>query len=356
MNGEHLHHDERMDWVLGGDHVHPAVIFIEGFDHLQNTAPLLTAKGWSAAFSSFTAGRFGGQAAIQAATAVTHALPSSYSTLILGFAIQVNGFTAGTDIAFLRAGATQTMRFSFDATPHIQIRNSGGTVIATGTTTIVANAWYYVEIKVFVNAGTPASGTVEVHLNGVSEIASTAGNFGSTNLDTLAIQGVSGRVTTIDDIYICDTSGSAPNNTFLGDTRVLTLYPAADGAHADWTPDTGTAHFSRVNEHTGTFPDGDTTYVADNVAGHQDTYDCDSIDGGATVFAVQTNLYARKDDAAVRQIAPVVRQAGTDYVGSTATLTSSFLFYSTLYDKDPTSAAWTATNVNADEYGIKTIA
>ena len=44
----------------------------------------------------------------------------------------------------------------------------------------------------------------------------------------------------IDDLYICDGTGSAPHNTFLGDCRVDTLLPTADGTAQQWTPSTGT--------------------------------------------------------------------------------------------------------------------
>jgi hypothetical protein len=232
----------------------------------------------------------------------------------------------------------------------IVARNSGGTVIATGTTALIANAWNYIEVKLFVNG---ASGTVEVHLNGVTEIASTTGNFGSTNIDTIGInQTTSNSNTDYDDMYVLDTTGSSPRNTFLGDVRVETIYPTGAGAHTQWTPDSG-ANWARVSEAQA---DGDTSYVADGTPNDLDSYVFGDIDGGATVYGIQTNLYARKDDAATRQIANLIRQASTDYIGSTVTLSSTYAFFSQLYNQDPTAADWTATSVNADEFGIKEIA
>ncbi len=67
-------------------------------------------------------------------------------------------------------------------------------------------------------------------------------------------------------------------------------------------------------------------------------------------------MYARKDDAAVRQIAPVIRQAGSDNVGATVTLSSTYQFFQQIYNQDPTAADWTPTTFNADEFGIKEIA
>lgn len=333
-----------------------AVVLIDGFDHY--TSAQATAKGWNAVFSSMPAGRFGGQAArfSSGVTVRTKLLPSTYSTLIAGVAFRTAALGSSVDFFQLMSGATATCRLSFNASGKLQVRNSGGTVIATGTTTFAPNVWNYFETKVFVNVGTPASGTVEVHVNGNSgspEIASTAGNFGSTLLDTIGVLANGTNNVDFDDLYVADTTGSAPQNTFLGDSRVTTVFPNGDGAHTAWTPTGGGSHSTQLDETT---PDDDVTYVADGVAGDIDTYTMGDIDGLATVYAVQTNLYARKDDANTRQIAPVIRQSATDYVGTTVTLASTYAFYSQIYNQDPTAAAWTATNVNADEFGVKEIA
>jgi hypothetical protein len=77
-----------------------------------------------------------------------------------------------------------------------------------------------------------------------------------------------------------------------------------------------------------------------------------------TVFAVQTNLIARKDDAGLRTIAPVIRTGGTDYAGTTtAALGASYLDYTQLYDRqDPVAADWSVTTVNGMEVGVKEVA
>jgi hypothetical protein len=129
--------------------------------------------------------------------------------------------------------------------------------------------------------------------------------------------------------------------------------PNGAGAHSAWTPNGATPNYACVDETTA---DGDTTYVSDSTPGDIDTYAFADVDASATVYGVQTNLYARKDDAGTRQIAPVVRQSGTDYVGTTVTLGSSYSFYSQIYNQDPTAADWTAAHVNADEFGVKEIA
>jgi len=346
----HEHHSYcDLDWILGNDRVHNAVVFMEGFDFETTIA----VRGWSGAVATTTTGpRFGGRCISGQATITTHPLPSSYSTLIFGAAFWYDGFNTGTALLTMRAGATVVCTMNVNANQQIQIKNSGGTVIATGPTPLQLQVWNYVEIKCFVNAGTPASGTIEVHLNGVVEIASTAGNFGSSLIDTIGFTGSSGNVTRFDDMYCADTSGAAPRNTFLGDVRIVAIVPTSDGAHTDWTPLSG-SHFSNVDEIP---PNDDTDYNSDATVGHIDTFGYSDIDTSATVYGVQVHLYARKDDANARQLAPVIRQSGTDNVGTTVTMASTYSYYSQLYNQDPTASDWTPTTVNADEFGVKTIA
>ena len=157
-----------------------------------------------------------------------------------------------------------------------------------------------------------------------------------------------------DDLYLCDGLGSV-NNTFLGDIRVQALLPTSDGAATDWTPSAGSDHYALVNEVPS---DGDASYVASATPGDIDEYGVTPIAvASGTVFGVQVGLYARKDDAGSRNIAPVVRESGTDHVGSDIALGASYAYYFQVYDEDPaTSAAWTIAGINGDQFGVKVTA
>jgi hypothetical protein len=330
-----------------------AFLITESFDHL--TGPQITLKGWGNSVNSTVGGRYGGLAAkmTSSVTALrTKALGSAHATVIAGMAFQsLLGIPVNQDFLILQAGATGTARLSFNASGQLQVRNSSGTVIATGTTVILANVWYFVELKIFVNG---AAGTCEVHLNGATEIASTAGNFGSTNIDTFSFSSPSSSATggLVDDIYVIDTTGSA-NNTFLGDVQVEWRAPDGDGAHTALVPTGGGSHYTQVNDAT---PDDDTTYVSSATPGDIDTYTIADVDGASTVFAVQKVMYARKDDAGTRQIAAVTRQAGTDHVGATKTVASTYAFYTEIDETDGAGSPWTAATLNGDEFGVKVIA
>ena len=335
-----------------------ALIDMEGGDHMQ--ASLFTTKGWTANPNQVEAGRVRGSSWAVGANTMIKTYPTSYQTVIVGIGAYYNvgNPTDGRTILWLRDNtAAVVASVSTNATGQLQIQNASGTLIATGTTILAFNTWYYIELKLTVNG---ASGSVEVHLNGISatpEIASTTGNFGTSNIAQIWLSFSGGASIFFDDYYLLDTTGPAPQNSFLGDVCVETLYPDGDGAHQDWSPSTAGAHYSKVNESSGTFPDGDTTFVSDVTPGHIDTYTVGSLATlTGNVYGVATNLYARKDDAAARQIAPVIREAGTDHVGSTTGgLTTSYLYYRQLYQLDPAGAAWTIASVNGAEYGVKEV-
>lgn len=351
-----------------------ALKLIEGFDHFTGTGTTPAAKGWQLSDSgdigavaiAYVTGRITGNAVriTYSGSASSHptfqkALPAAYTNLVLGFAFNVNGLpNAGQTfvLATLQVGATQTCRVILNDAGHIRIDNSSGTTIATGTATVTSGAYHYVEVKLVINGG---SGSVATQVNGAADIATTTGNFGSTGVDRLVFYPNSkGNVSMsnltqafVDDVYLLDNSGGV-NTTFLGDVHVETVEPSADGNYTQWTPNSGSDHYSRVNE---TAVDADTSYVSDATVGHIDTYQyTDLVIASGTVFGVQTNLWSRKDDAVVRKIAPVFRIGGTDYVGSDVTLATSYVDGTQIYDKSPaTSAAWTITEINGAEAGVK---
>ena len=336
------------------------LIDVEGGDHIS--ASLFIQKGWSLGMDGVQAGRVRGQSwrlnNSPTAHSINKILPSTYPSVVvgIGFRITTNGLSDGTPnhaiLSLLTAAGGAVATISTDASGRIAVSGTAG-VVATGTTVTLLNTWYYVELKLIVGT----SGSCELHLNGVpGEILSTVGNFGTTNIGRVSMSEPGNNLSDLflDDLYVQDLTGSAPNNDFLGDVVVETLFPSSDGTHLDWTPVPSGTHFNKVNE---TVPDGDSTYVSDLTPGDMDTYNVNPLAAvSGTVYGVVTNLYARKDDAAGRQIAPVIREAGADHVGATTIgITTSYLFYRQVWQNDPLGAPWTIASVNSSEYGIKEV-
>lgn len=344
---------------LGPAHVLPAaVLLIEGGDHMS--AAQFTRKGWNTAPGAVRAGRFGGQAFdCRTGSGVTwnatRSLKASATTVYAGFSILFfTDFNSNlSDIFVFRAAGVSAWRLQH-SDGVLRVVNSSNVVVATGTTPLNQfGQWYYIEVKAVING---ASGSCEVRLNGATEIPATTGNFGSTAIDGILLhrQGslgagvATGYGHSYDDMWVNDSG-------FLGDVRVATVYPQQDGAHSAWTPASGTDHFEMVNDPAA--QDDDTTYLSDSTPDDIDTWIFGDVDGGAVIHGVQYTVTARKDDAAVRQVAAVARQSGTDHVGSTLTLGTSYASTVELYDTDPDGNAWTPDTFNNDvEFGVKEIA
>lgn len=360
---------------------------IEGFDHMSSTT-LMASKNWtwdhdnvaaSTWTSGFTTGRINGKAFYMHSPAdeittsrLYKILPSIYTSWVNGFAVQFNQMpqlgSSAPLFVYTTFGAVDILRIFVYADGSIRVRNSSTTILASSASGLVtANAWHDIEVKALVNG---ASGSVAVHLNGVEIIAPTTINVGSTGIQYFGPYSESnngwsseqnndtGVTIYYDDIWLADTAGGDVSD-FIGDAHVETLFPNGEGTHSDWTPNAGTVHYNRVNERTGTYPDGDTTYLKALTAGLIDTWQYDdlSITSG-TVYGVQTNLYARKDDSNLRQLIPQIVSGGTTYDGSTTqTLASGYVDSTEIFEEDPdTSAPWTVPGVNAAEFGVKVTA
>lgn len=355
--------------------------FVEGFDHLAVASPnfgdFITTGKWTAfgnnAASVITqaTGRYGAPGTYLRVTGGGFIagyldklnLPNM-TTMVVGFAYRTN-FVTSTPGYFLDSGVAQ---ISFQTTGTNQLavyRGDIGTLLGTTTTVIPLNTWVYLEFRVLID---PSVGTVDIRQDGVSILSLTGLNTRSTAnsfVNGFRIgynhNGSAGQNQDWDDLYCLDTTGSV-NNNFLGEVRIATIYPtgsSADGLpHTQWTPNTGN-NFAAVNQTT---PDGDTTYVSDATVGHIDTYAFGDLPVAAsTIFGIQYNVVARKDDVGIRQIAPVYRRpsaGGADFVGATGVnLTSVYTDQTSIVELNPdTASAWTPAAVNAAEFGIETVA
>jgi hypothetical protein len=223
---------------------------------------------------------------------------------------------------------------------------------------LVYGTWYYIEIKVVIH---DTAGSVELRINGAT-VASASGvdtrNGGTGVVNGFqfgAGHGGSSQRTNANfcDLYVCDGSG-AINNSFLGDCKVECLFPNGAGAETQWTPSAG-SNYQNVDE---TPPNDDTDYNKSNTVDQVDTYamtDLASTTG--LIYGVQYLDYVRKDNAGSRHIAPVARIGGTDYAGADASLGDSYVYTREIHELSPaTAAAFTISEVNAMEFGLKVTA
>lgn len=330
-----------------------ALLFIDSFDHYTTSEIGLlygTAQGTINA-----SGRFG--SCLSGANYTDTRNFSAAATIVVGFALKWSNTGLGGTVCEFRSSTTIHVRLQMDGAGHIQATNSSGTPYTggTGAMLLTSGVWYYIEAKVFVHDTT---GTVEVKINEVSQFSLTGldtRNGTPTTIDNLRIGNTGTATAAYDDLYILDTSGSAPTNDFLGDCRVQAIFPSTAGNSAQWTPLSST-NVSNVDETT---PDGDTSYNSSSTANQIDSFNyTDLTPSSATVYGVQYCLYARKDDAGTRTIAPLARIGSTDYPSATThNLSTSYAYYLQIHEQSPaTSSAWTVSEINGAEFGYKEIA
>ena len=241
----------------------------------------------------------------------------------------------------------------------IEIRrgSSGGTLLATGTTSLFSGLWNYIEVSCTIS---DTIGEVHVRLNGlatdeVSYTGDTKNAGTATNIDAVRLININNATTYFSDFYLLNSTGSAPNNTFLGDVAVRTLSPTGNGASTQLVGSDGNSVDNYLLNDE--LPFSSTDYAGSATIGQKDTYAMANLPAGVTtVYGIQLNGLMAKSDATLAQARYVLRSGGTDYGGVTRTLTTSYVGYQELYELNPnTSAQWTPAAVNAVEGGMEVV-
>jgi hypothetical protein len=342
-----------------------ALRFIDSFDHYAIGEMFLK---WSAAVSgtgSISAGngrwgtscyRCASGSQNQGVRKVLDAQP----TWIVGAAFKIGTGAAQNYFYRLLDGATVHVELRWDTGGHVFITRAG-TTLATGTTILSVGVWYYIELLCTIGDVNPAvpQGAYEVRINGATELVSTnadtrnAGNSSADRIDVGTISGTNSQLD-IDDVYICDGTGSSPSNTFLGDVRVEALYPNGNGNSSVLVgSDTNsTDNYLLVDESTTT---GATTdYVESSTVGDKDTYAyTNPSSASGTVYGVQILPYAAKTDAGVRSIVSVARLSTTEVDSSAKTLSATATYYPDIRETKPGGGAWSISDVSNAEFGVK---
>lgn len=340
------------------------LLFMDGFDHYA-TADI--PKKWGAAntFAAIdsAAGRRGGGALDSpyngGGIKKTFAAGASW---VIGFAFKTSSLPASSlYLAFLRdAGSNQCeLRLNSDGTLQVT-RNVATLTGGTSSNALSTNTWYYIEFKVTI-ADSISAGSCKVRVNGVDWLTVATGQDTKATSNASANEvfigswaAGSGPAMYFDDLYICDQSGST-NNDFLGDVRIDTLFPTSDGNYSQFTPSTGTTHYTLVDESTPNTTD----YNDSATVGDRDSYGMGNLAALAsqTIYGVQVNAAILKDDAGSKSAAVMVRSGSTNSDGASTALGTGLSYVSQVFEQDPAaSAAWTETTVNAMEAGVKVTA
>lgn len=253
-------------------------------------------------------------------------------------------------------GATHHIRLEcLAASRGWRVRRGDGTVLIDVLPNVFFHhTWHYVELGVKIaNSG----GTVTLRQDGIT-IAGFTGdtqNGGTDGLiDRVQIVGNSLGNALVDDVYINNEQGSAPDNTFWGDTRIFPSYPDGNGNYSQLVGSDGNSvnNYQQVDE-VGAASTAD--FNASATDGEKDTYTFQDLPVSVgTIRGVEIRMNAEKSDAGVKGIRSVTRRSSTDSFGQDFALSEDDAPYMELLPTDPiAAAAWTIPNFNATEFGAE---
>ena len=334
---------------------------IEGFDVLT-TALIASKYPNGAQFSpAMSTGRFGtGQSYTpgpgnQNGEWSPLIAPAPAAAFAFGLAMLIPSATiagAGTGVrvvGFLDSGGNTQARIMVAADGTVRAVSGVSTVMASSAAGVFTpDVFHYLECE-FVLSDTV--GVFKIWVDGVLVVNVTTGDTkgaAATTVFRLQItpsgMGQGGMV--VDDYY--QTDGAR-----LGEARVVTLMPSSDTADKDWGRSAGSDNYALVDERPS---DGDTTYVTSSTVGDQDYYGMEDLSfTPAAIYAVQSSIIARKDDAADRAVRANIKSSASVANGTALGLAAGYQQRVTIHATDPNGGgAWTASGVNALQAGPET--
>jgi len=272
-------------------------------------------------------------------------------TWILGFAYRVGGFVSAGVVRTLDVGATQgELRQNADGTLSLL---RGAAVVATSANALLANVFYYVEFKHVIDN---AAGTLEVRVDGAvwATFAGDTQNTVNPTANQLQWPAIAGTFEDIDDLYICDGTGAAPNNNYWGNTQIECIVPTGAGTYTEWTTLFGApTHWQAEDEIP---PDEDTSYVESPTLNQRDTYAMGNLAVvSATINGIQVLMRGRTTLAGVDNLARLYRGGGVDYQGADVPLQTSYNYVREIMETDPNAGPgpWVVAAINAAEFGAR---
>jgi hypothetical protein len=287
-------------------------------------------------------------------------------TLIVGGWVRITTTGRPTSLPF---GAQQ---FSTGRAAMLLLENVSGnvrvgwaTANANGATTALETirwtgaldlptGWHHIEAKVLLRGD--ATGTVDVRVDGATW-ESTTGIVTLHNaadvLDTWASAATDWATPAtnaryVDDVYVCDGTGSAPFNDFLGPVRVTWLPPVAD-AQAQWVPSSGSSNFAMVDEQNSSGAD----YVDANVENAEDRYRLDPLPSLRIPLAVMVLRDALSPAVGAAPIRHGLRLDGVSSLTVSELAPASAQFSTLVMTQAPGAVPWTRARVNTSQLVLR---
>jgi hypothetical protein len=347
--------------------------FVDSFSHYSTADLWGTGSGqkWTGfgassstgnVFISSGTGIVGNSLRIQPNTNVVYVSKTlaNLATWIIGFRFRVTVFhTTGLCILLDSGNPQVTLFLNSDGT--LSAFNGAVTAVTGGRSTnvIYPNIWYYVEMKCTINSSISAN-TWQVNVNGTNWINVATGQSSKSTSNTTANQvalgnwsGANASGNQYNDYcdFYCDGGGSVNGGAFWGDIKVECHWPIAQGTYSSWVPQGGLA----VGCVDDLMPNGDINFIAINTTNSKSTFLFQSLVYPPTgIVCAQVTHVSKKTDAGTRQITDYCVSGSATTAGNTVSLANGYIMYTNIITQDPnTLAAWTASGINAAEFGVE---
>jgi hypothetical protein len=335
---------------------HPRLPFIDSFDHESEVAG---ARKWTVNRAPITPNGRHGCGALLGGNCATF-FATDYESMAAGCAYKTTSFqNAPLSLMGGWEGIGGSSPSSMAALYHLgderlYVRVSGNVVAkysAPSDFVMQLNTWYYLELKATITTAYDGICSVayEVYVNEEIVLSGTIAGMAFTHgvMNGLALTGPGGGNTaTFDDVY-------ATAGVLLGDIRIGVIRPNGEGSHQDWAPDSGSAHFSRVNDLT---PDDLTSYLSATEPGQKETHEYEDVTISGSAKAIQTLVCLKKSDAGSAGTKSLLRSgAGEEVNGEEFYPSEESWFYDrTGYLLNPwTGLAWTQAEINTLQFGLE---
>lgn len=329
--------------------------FMDSFDHYA-TADIL--KKWDVSSGSPAINVSGGRNStgsmeFDAAEYAEKLITGTPATIIIAGAFKASSLSVSQDIIKAMDASSVQVKLRINTDGRIEAFRDTTSLGVSAAVVFTAGAYAHLDCKITINDTTGSvlvkSGAT-THLNLTSQDTKNTANAYATSV---RIGGDGTNTVSVDDFYILDTTGSAPQNDQLGDCRISATRPNVEGTYSQFTPNVGSDNSANVDD---TVPDGDTTYNSASAIGYKDTFGMVKMPdiGGSTIYGVQANLVTRKDSTGTRKVRAVARPVSSDFFGASQVLTTSYIDYREVWQNNPlTSAPWAEAEVNAAQFGYE---
>ena len=221
------------------------------------------------------------------------------------------------------------------------------------------NTWIHIGVDVKLDG---AAGWVYVYVDGTEEIGFDGDtNDGAATLNRFVIGNASGDGTEkwgdylyIDDVYWNDTASEGAAALPTGYRYYLNT-PNADGNYSQFTGSDADQvnNYQMVDEIP---PDDDTTYVSDDTDGNRDSYNMTTytIPVGSSIASYIPVAKARKESvSSTYGMSLFSRLSSTDQDGSKQSLGTGWGWIFERQTTDPGAGAWSQSDIDDAEIGIK---